>query len=182
MTVTKIIQTIDEMLGLGIFQQAKYDEQAVQSDVRSVRLLDCCNSVLEQLYAEHMADPTRTVVEVVDGVAPLDPQTYRVLKIKDSNGCDVDFHYTSSGIAVETDGRYNVTYAKLPHKMSYEDEVVLPDPRITYRLFVYGVIAEYFRRVGDYASGDNWQQKFDDAITVTVELRKNCRMRARRWL
>ena len=182
MTVTKTIQTIDEILNLGIFQQAKYDEQSVKSDVRSIRLLDCCNSVLEQLYAEHMADPTRTLVEVVDGVAPLDPQTYRVLKIKDSNGCDVDFHYTSSGIAVDTDGRYNVTYARLPRKMSFDDEVILPDPRITYRLFVYGVIAEYLRRVGDYATGESWQQKFDDAITVTVELRKSARMPTRRWL
>lgn len=182
MTVTKIIQTIDEMLGLGIYQQANSDQQTVQNDIRSIRLLDCCNSVSEQLYAEHMADPTRTVVEVVNGVAPLDPQTYRVLKIKDSNGCDVDFNYTSNGIAVEADGRYNVTYARLPQRMSFEDEVILPDPRFTHRLFVYGVIAEYFRRVGDYATGESWQQKFDDAITVTVELRKSARMRTRRWL
>lgn len=182
MTVTKIIQTIDEMLNLGIFQQAQYDQQVVESDLRSVRLLDCCNSVLEALYAEHMADPTRTVIEVVDGVAPLNPLTHRVLKIKDSNGCDVDFNYTSEGIAVQVDGRYNVTYARLPGKMSFGDEVILPDPRFTHRLFAYGVIAEYFRRVGDYVTSDSWQQKFDDAITVTVELRKSAQIRPRRWL
>lgn len=182
MTVTKIIKTIDEMLNMGIFAQAGDEQNYNFDDARVARLLECCNAVLERLYGQYTLDYAHTVVDVVDGIAPLNSQVYRVLKLTNSTGEDVKFEFTLQGIAVDKDGRYNMTYARLPQKLTMEDNVVLPDPRFTHRLFIYGVIAEYFRRIGDYTVSESWQQKFENALTVTIELRKTARIRPRRWL
>lgn len=183
MTAVNVIETIDEILNLDIVKDVEGKTTTYDADDRCRSLLSCCNFVLEDLYREHATDCHSTVVEAINGL--IDVSDYRICKVVsvvDSCGVNVPFKYCSNGLSVKCDGRYNLTYAKLPKQVDYSCEIVLPSSVITYRMFIYGVIAEYLRRQGDYNSSAVWADKFDAALKVATSLKSNVVMPSRRWL
>ena len=122
-------------------------------------------------------------MEVKNGIADIDPVAYSVKCIEDNNGNKLPFDYTSQGVAVSApDGRYNAVFYKVPKTLTFDAEFTLPDPRFTCKLFMYGVIAEYLRRLGDYTAADSWKQQYEATLTSAVELSRAPKLRARRWL
>lgn len=183
MTAANIIETIDEILNLGIAVDVKAGTTTFDTDERCNSLLSCCNFVLEDLYREHAAGCHSTVVEAANGL--IDTSDYRICKVisvVDSCGVNVPFKYCADGLSVKRDGRYNLTYAKLPKQVDYAGEIVLPSSVITHRIFIYGVIAEYLRRQGDYNNSAVWTDKFVSAVHVATSLKTNVVMPSRRWL
>ena len=182
MTVTQIIKSIDGMLDLGITESLA-EPADMENDVRCKKLLSCCNSVLYQLYGKYKLDPCHAVVQVSGGIVDIDPSAYSVKCIEDNSGNKLRFDYTSQGVAVSApDGRYNAVFYKVPKSLTFDAEFTLPDPRFTFKLFTYGVIAEYLRRAGDYAAADSWRRQYEDTLATAVELSRAPKLRARRWL
>lgn len=178
MTVTELITTVNSILNLGVNVEASLSEQPV-----CATLLACCNFVLEDLYRNHATHTRTTVVEAVDGFIPTkDIRLCRVFAVTDSCGRQTRYKYASGGLLVDVDGKYNLAYAKLPTELSFTSEVTLPSPRITDRIFVYGVIAEYLRITGDYTAASVWRDKFEAAVTVATADKTTAKMPARRWL
>lgn len=180
MNVIEVIKTADEILSLGINVEETAD---LSSDNRCVSLLSCCNFLLEELSREFASDCRTTVVQATDGfVDTRSLSLCRVISVVDSRGNTVPFKYAQGGIRVDFDGRYNLTYAHLPNKLDFTSEVALPTPRVTFRIFVYGVVAEYLRRLGDYVTCAVWQEKFDAALSVARRKSERLTMPSRRWL
>lgn len=182
MTVANVIETVEEILNGGSVMCAEENGENVSPDEKYKSLVSCCNFVLEDLYRDYATDCRKTVVEVKNGIADVSGLNMcRVLSLADSSGNSASFTYNSQGLLAETDGRYNLTYARLPQTLTYVSEVVLPDPRITYRIFIYGVIAEYLKRRGDYQKSAVWNDKFVTALSAAY---RTCAgvMPVRRWL
>lgn len=178
MTVTEIISTVNNILNLGADVEASLSEQPV-----CATLLTCCNFTLEDMYRNYATCIRQTVVEAVDGFIPTnDVRLCRVFALTDSCGREARYKYTSGGLLVDVDGKYNLTYAKLPAELDFASEVTLPSPRITERMFVYGVIAEYLRMAGDYTAAGVWRDKLDAALSVATADKTTAKMPARRWL
>lgn len=125
MTVSELILKIDEILNLGL--GGSVTEQS--SDCKM--LLNCCNFVLDELYAN---------------------------------------------------AKYNCVGANSPVPLTFESEVAMPNSKITARIFIYGVIAEYFRIAGDYSQSVSWAGKYADALSVAFASRTTARLPSRRWL
>lgn len=178
MKVTEIISTVNNILNLGVDVEADLTQQEV-----CAKLLACCNFASEDLYRSYAVCARKTVVEAVDGYIPTkDLRLCRVCSLTDSCGQNVRFKYASDGLLVNVDGKYNLAYAKLPDELDFASEVTLPSPRITYRIFVYAVIAEYLRITGDYTAAGVWRDKLDGALSVATADKTTAKMPSRRWL
>ena len=179
-----LILTIDKILDLGIAPDLDSGDATMDEDSRCLQILSCSNFVLEQLYREYASYVRKTVVEAVKGL--IDTSALKLCKVfalTNSSGAKVPFTYTSQGLAVQTDGRYNLTYAKLPQEIVQgEEEIIMPSPKITIRMFIYGVCAEYLYRICDYTRSASYEEKFKSALTVASMSRNNCVMPVRRWL
>ena len=145
-------------------------------------LLTVANIVLEELYTTYVTAVEKAVVTSDDGL--IDTQHLllsRVIKLTDSQGNDLPFRYTERGLFVDMDGVFNLVYAKLPPQVEWNEEFVSPSPRITPRIFAYGVLCEYFHSIGDQVQAQRYQTKYQDALRIATRKISSTKMPARRW-
>lgn len=178
MTVTELISTINNILNLGANVEENMNGQPV-----CTALLTCCNLALEDLYRNYVACCRKTVVEAKDGfVDTKELKLCKVISLTDSRGCSAHFRYVDGGLLTQSDGKYNLIYAKLPSRLNFDSEIELPSPRLSSRIFVYAVIAQYLTLTGDYTAAQAWQDKLDAAISVAFADKAAGKMPSRRWL
>ena len=181
MKVSEIVKTCGEILNLNFSDE--YFECSDAPNEFSVKILvNGCNFVLEELYRDYATSIRKTVVEVKDGFA--DTSIYKLCKVislLDSEGNDVKFRYSDGGLYVNTDGKYNMCYARLPSVVGWDDEVQLPSPRLTERVLIYGVVREYYAIIGDWQSAKQWDARYKDALQVACGKISTMRMPVGRW-
>ena len=181
MKLNEIIKMCSEMLNLDL---PDVNSGSDLPDIHIVKILQsCANFVYEELYRDYATSLRKTVVDVVDGFA--DTSVYRMCKVialTDGEGNDVKFRYSDGGIYVEADGRYNMCYARLPDVIGLNDEVVMPSPRITERIFIYGIIREYYAALGDWVNAKQWDERYKDALAVACGKTSSMRLPVRGWL
>ena len=183
MKVKELLKLCGEMANLDFPEDGQLNTELNTQGSCSRRLLNCCNNTVEELFRDYANALRKTVVEVVDGFA--DTSQYKLCKVislVDGEGNDVKYRYTEGGIAVDTDGKYNLCYAKLPSQLEINDEVVLPSPRITERVVAYGILRDYFTVVGDGVAASQWDERYKDALRCAEVKNSTMRMPVGRWL
>lgn len=181
MKINEIIKMSSEILNLNLPTEL-FDEEMPDDNMVRI-LLNSCNFVYEELYRDYATSLRKTVVEVIDGF--VDTSVYRmcrVISLVDAEGNDVTFRYGDGGLYVDADGKYNLCYARLPDVLGWGDEVCMPSPRITERMFVYGVVREYYAVTGDWTLAKQWDTRFKDALQVAGVKTSSMRMPVRGWL
>lgn len=181
MKLYEIIKTCGEVLNLDFPEE--YFTANSNDDGRVKILVNCANFVYEELYRDYATALRKTVVDAVNGF--VDTSVYKLCKVitlTDSEGNDVKFRYGDGGIYVDEDGRYNICYARLPDILGWKDEVAMPSPRITERIFVYGVVREYLATLGDWANAKQWDDRFKSALQVACSKTTSMRLPVRGWL
>ena len=180
MTVNEIIKLSSEILNLE-FPNEYFDGEMPADNVVKI-LLNSCNFVYEELFRDYATSLRKTVVEVKDGFVDTSLcRMCRVISLVDEEGNDVKFRYGDGGLYAE-DGRYNLCYARLPDVLRWGDEVHMPSPRITERMFVYGVVREFYAVTGDWALAKEWDTRFKNALQVAGVKTSSLRMPVGRWL
>ena len=187
MTVSELILNIDDLLNLQIISRLDLAEQtipqAMEQDACCRNLLACCNFVSDELYNGFALDCRSTVVEAKKGVADVGGlKLGKALALVDSSGSSVPFRHGSDGLYVNRDGKYNLTYARLPDKLHFTSEIQLPNSKITDRIYTYGVIAEYLRIAGDFNQSESYSAKFVQALSQATSSKTSARLPRRRWL
>ncbi len=182
MKVLDVINACNKILELDIAVDDIANGSAEPCD-KTNRIIDCCNTISEELYRDYPTHCRRTVAEAdLEGFIPTSQYSLcRVLSLCDGEGSAVPYRYTQGGLLVGKSGKYNLTYAKLPRIVGLRDELEMPSPRITDRIFVYGVLREYTLQTGDFTSSAVWADKYDAALNVAVK-QASAVMPARRWL
>ena len=185
MKVSQIVKICGEMINLGLpdelFDEGVSGSVAGQNPDVKV-LINCCNFVLEELYRDYATSLRKTVAQAVEGF--VDTSQYKLCKVislVDAEGNDVKFRYGDGGLYVDKDGKYNLCYARLPNAVEWEDEIVMPSPRVTERMLIYGVIREYFASQGDWSSAKQWDVRFKDALMVSQVKVSSMRLPVGRW-
>lgn len=182
MKVLDVIETCNKILDLNIPVADISSGKAEPCD-KTVRLISCCNDVLEELYCGYPSHVRKTVAEADnDGfIATSQYRMHRVLSLCDGEGVKVPYRYTQGGLLVSKGGKYNLTYARLPQTVGLRDSLEMPSPAVTDRIFVYGVLREYCLQTGDFTSSAVWQDKFSTALSAATRQASTV-MPARRWL
>ena len=181
MKVNEIIKMSSEILNLDT-QDVDFDGEMPDNNLIKI-LLNSCNFVYEELFRDYATSLRKTVVKATGGF--VDTTLYRmcrVISLADAEGNEVSFRYGDGGLYVETDGKYNLCYARLPDVLAWGDEARMPSPRITERMLVYGVVREYYAVTGDWALAKAWDERFKDALQVAGVKTSSMRMPVRRWL
>ena len=183
MKLYKIAKIVNDVIGLQLSDAYFSDsDTTATSDSVVKKLITCCNFVLERLYSDYATAICKTTISVTGGVANTSAlRLNRVISLVSADGQDAKFRYTENGLEVETDGTYNLTYAKLPQELTWQSEVTLPSPRITERIYSYGVIAEYYSMLGDYANSRLWEDKFTNALKAACVKTSSQTMPVWRW-
>lgn len=183
MDFIKLLTTCAEIIGLEFSDELLLGgKEELARDVTVKRLLNCANSVLDSLYRSYSRISRNTVIQVVNGFAETESlKLIKVNSLTDSCGNAVKFRYRDNGLLVDTDGRYNLSYVHAPAEITVDSQIILPSPRISERIFVYGVIAEYYTLTGDLTLAAVWNDKYLNALQV-LSLSVTSVMPVRGWL
>ncbi len=183
MKVKEIIKLCNDMGDLNLPERYFFgDGREALQDEKVKKLVLCCNCVLEETYCEYATEIGRCQVRAEDNFIPTDKLNLnRVISLTDVNGNYVKYRYTAGGLFAEN-GNYVLTYAKLPAKVYWEEEVVPPDPRITDRILAYGIVSEYFLSTGDVAISEQWSERFQNALRAQNTKKSPMSLPVGRWL
>lgn len=169
MKVKEMVKLCNDICRLGIPQEFFDDENYPEKNRDAELIVQSCNNVLDELYCDYAIKEQRAEVICADGAIDVSALAFnRVLYLKDENGRKTPYRYAQGKLLVEKDGKYTLSYAETAQKRSLCDELVMPSPRITERIFFYGVMREYYRIVGDYYNADVWDGLFYDALRAAL--------------
>ena len=169
MKVKELVKLCNDICRLGIPQEFFDGENVSEKNGDAELIVQSCNNVLDELYCDYAIKEQKAEVLCVDGAIDVSKLSFnRVLSLKDGNGRKTPYRYAQGKLLVEKDGKYVLRYAETAQKYSLNDELVMPSPRITPRIFSYGVLREYYRIVGDYYNADVWDGLFYDALKVAL--------------
>lgn len=187
MTVSELIMKIDNLINLNLSVRLDVSqqtiEQAMQQDDCCKKLLACCNFVSDELFTKAASNCRTIVAQAADGLIDTSLlKIGKVISLVDSSGNNVPFKYAENGIVVKQDGKYNLTYYHASEPLGFDSEIVLPNCKITERIFTYGVAAEYLRIEGDRSQSASWAEKYNQALSVAMLSGANGRLPNRRWL
>lgn len=161
MTVKQIIETCNRMANLNIASECFSDDTL---DDKAEILVDCCNAVSEKLCT-FFPSPKFVEICATDEFIDISGTDFdRVISLTDGDGRNVPYRYGQNGLFVKDDGVYKLCYAATSPTFAWTDTVTFPSPRVTCRIFAYGVLAEYFFCMGDYSEAKAWEGRFEDAV------------------
>ena len=183
MKVSQIAKICKELANLDLPPNCYQDvtDDYTQSDCAKL-ILTVSNLVLEDVYCNYATSLVKVVVVSNDGIIDTSNlQLNRVVALTDSQGNNVAYRYTERGLFVDYNGTFNLLYAKLPPQVDWNDEFLLPSPRITPRVFAYGVLAEYFHSIADDVQAERYQSKYQAALRIATRKITPTKMPARRW-
>lgn len=153
----------------------------ILQDENVQKLIVCCNNVMQELCCDYAAIVKSCVVEAKNGFIDTESlQLNRVLSLKDNSNNNAPYRYTKGGLFA-ADGEYLLTYARLPEKIFWDDELTMPDPRITDRLFAYGVLFEYFLATGEFEKSKLWEIRYRDALQALCGKKSPMNLPVGRW-
>ena len=181
MKTREIVKMTSELLNLQLPEESFEGDEPCQDVVKV--LVNACNFVYEELYRDYATSLRKTVVVAYNGFIETSPfRMCKVISLVDGEGNDVHYRYGDGGIYVEQDGSYNLCYARIPDVLGWDDEVLMPSPRSTERMLVYGVAREYYSFIGDWASAQQWDARFKDALQASAVKNSSMQMPTRGWL
>lgn len=166
MTIKEIIKLCNQMADLEVSESC-FESDTLDS--KAQKLVQCSNLALEKLYgvATELHSTTVTAAKGFIDLSAL--KLDRVISLT-YLGKNASFRYGKNGLHVKNDGKYTLVFAAKAPKLGWADEVVLPSPRISERIFAYGIIAEFFYSLSDFSSAKVWENRFENALhTVTLK-------------
>ncbi len=182
MKLKELIKVVGELLSLEL-AEGYFEKDTAPTDNSFVsKLLTCFEQVYDELYRDYATAIRKTVVESAGGV--IDLSGYRLCKVislVDGEGKNVPFRYSDNALRAD-DGRYNLTYARLPNHVSWNDELVMPSSCISERVLVYGVMREYLASINDWATARQWEERFKNALQAASSKTVSMHLPLRGWL
>lgn len=176
----QIISTADVTVDISETTEEMDEADITQTDLE---LVTCCNFVLQELYCDYSMAIRRTTAEVKDGFCDVSQLNLgKVISLRDGEGRHTPFRYAENKLYVEGDGTYNLVYSAMPETVTYFGEITLPGPVVCQRTLVYGMLREYFTRLGDYVSANVWQEKYQNALRAANVKTSGQYLPRRRWL
>lgn len=182
MKLKEVIKACGDLLSLELAASYFDNDVAPANNSFVDKLVTCFEQVYEELYRDYAAALRKTVVEAVNGVIDLKGfRLCRVISLVDEEGVSVPFRYSDDALLAR-DGKYNLTYARLPDPVGWNDELVMPSPRIGERVLVYGVAREYLASINDWATARQWDERFKNALQAASGKTASMRLPVRGWL
>lgn len=178
MTIKEIIKLCNQMADLEV------SESCFESDTldkNAQKLVQCSNLALEKLYAVATALQSAEVVATHGFIDLSALNMDRVISLT-YLGKNVPFRYDKRGLNVKDDGKYTLVFATKAPRLSWADEVVLPSPRISERIFAYGIIAEFFYSLSDFSSAKVWENRFENALHTIALKTSSMTLPVGRWV
>lgn len=171
MTLKSILEKTVSFLGITVDITQTGDEQTL--------LITCAKDLLMRLTGEMTDVRKRKEVIAENGVIPysdVDEEYKRALRLT-KGGRKKTFLETSTGLIVEEDGTYELTYAYFARPAALTQTVDLP-PKFSVNVLALGTAGEYCYRKGLYKECETYDERFTSALNNLLATAKSITVKA----
>lgn len=184
MTLSQILVLVADMLDDGELKSALISQDTPSaSDAQKISLLiSCANQVSSIIATEYLHIYKTKSVSTTTGIINFsDIDLNGVIDIVYIRSCGVDMSFeVVDGEVHIAPGNYKIKYISQPQTLSIES-VVSDFPKLSPRIFAYGVAAEYLFIKGNIDDAESWNKRFEDGILGVLRLKPSRIMPVRRW-
>jgi len=187
-----VILQLDELLNSEYLFDENYDildEQSILTSGTSTEktlnlLIKCFNLAYSEIATDYLPLITMQNVTVYDGVYnlnALDNNFYKLIKLENKNGESSSFKIVDN-ILYAKNGDYQLYYCYIPNALTLNSDVSNFNGRVYDRIFVYGLVKEFYCINGLYEEAKFFQTKFEESIKNSKVVKKEIKLPKRRWL
>lgn len=151
------------------------DGEALASPIIATKLLQCSNSIYEELVLQYIDLKTNEDLLFSDGRCYYPSFSKRVKEILavEKNGEKIPFKVYPQFLFCNEEGTFNVKYLYYLSDLELEDEIIVPY-NFTLNILGYGVASEYYYRQGMLDEAVFYKNRYDTAIeNLTKKLRNS---------
>ncbi len=155
------------------------DEQEHEKEL----LLRCANLVVSEIASDWVPLKVRESVVVKGGAieyVALNKRVVDVYSITDKWGNKVAFREFYDRIMI-ADGEYEIEYSYLPENVGIDDELPFKKNSPSERVIAYGIACEYSIISGMAEEASIFEQRFTDALSIVTKVKKEQKIKRRRW-
>lgn len=106
---------------------------------------------------------------------------YNIISVTTKLGTKIDFNVRSEGIETKM-GDVRITYSYFPSDVNLEDKILSYPTKVNERIFVFGVISEYYYAKGVFDEAQIWEEKFKLEMRNLMRSPSTKTIKKRRWL
>jgi len=193
MTTCDIITAAAQCLTLdNIVNKIINDDIFNTQEQREVSLLfDCTISVIDEIGREYVPLVYRHTVKIDETlIVPFSEFPFPVMEILEitRNGIKVSFNRHFDKVEFKQAGEYSVLFAYSPQilitvcdNLRTKIKLEWHNTRIGVRLIAFGVVAEYCMRLGMTDEAIMWDRRYKDALLAAMRVRREQRVKERRF-
>lgn len=147
------------------------------------RLIDCTNTIYQELTEQYIELKTKEKIEVCDGKIYYATFSKRIKDILSINKNDIKQEYKLYPTYLEIDikGEVEIKYTYLPTELTLDNELILPPP-YTENMLAMGISSEYFYRSGLVDEAIFYKNRYDNALVNLSRKRNSFVLKERRFL
>ena len=172
---------------LGLDEISELIESGVSGDEEQEREKDiltrCANLVVSEIASDWIPLKVRENITVSGGEIPYSELAKRVVdiySINDKNGKAVSFRELYDRILI-ADGEYEIEYSHLPDTLNLDSDLPFQKERPSERVIAYGIACEYSIISGMAQEASIFEQRFIDGLNSAIKVKKEQKIKARRW-
>ena len=146
-------------------------------------LLECFNRIENELALEYLPLIAEEKVNSVTGVIFYSDLAYpatRILQVEAGDGSQAKYKLFPDRLETQA-GQVKISYTYAPSEKTMEGEGEYTFA-VASKLFLYGMVAEYFLSAGELENASAWDKKYREALRAACKTRNVKRMPARRWV
>lgn len=147
------------------------------------RLIDCGNTIYQELVELYVELKTKENVAISDGkifYSALSKRAKDILSIH-KNGIKLVFKLYPTFLEIDEIGEVEIKYTYVPTELSLDDNLTLPPP-YTENMLAMGIASEYFYRSGLCDEAIFYKNRYDNALLNMSRKRNSFILQKRSFL
>lgn len=147
------------------------------------RLVDCLDTVYQELMEQYIELKTKEEINVNDGKIYYTAFSKRLKDIISihKNGMKQDYKLYPAYLEIDQIGGVEIRYTYLPEQIGIGDELILPPP-YTENMLAMGIASEYFYRSGLIDEAIFYKNRYDNALVNLSRVRNSFTLKTRSFV
>ena len=186
MLVKEIIKKVLNYTGNYELSNAIESGEYTTTQQRDIDLLvDCINLTNSNIATNYVKLIKSKKVQNTTGIISYSKVTnemiFNIISVTTSGGEKVNFTVKNDGIETKK-GEVIIKYSYFPADVQLEDSILIYPTKVNERIFVFGVISEYYYAKGVFDEAQIWEEKFKLEMRNIMRI-PTCRIiKKRRWV
>lgn len=185
MEVKNILKKVVSLIGNTTLNNSIENETFSDVQQNEINMLvNCVNLTISNISSNYLKLYDIVEIENRGGIVNFskisNKQIYDIVSVRNSHNKPISFNITPDGVNTQT-GKVIIKFTYFPDDVNFNDNITCFPLKLTERVVVYGVLAEYLYAKGVFDEALAWENRFKNEMKSINRPQKSISTKVRRW-